>query len=93
MIFAVGATLAGPRAAGRWGGAQNLAGQLAGVVSPIVTGLIVDRTGGYSLAFAMAAAAALLSMVAWGIVIRQVAAVRWSGDPVSVVEPVAHASR
>jgi MFS family permease len=93
MIFAVGATLAGPRAGGRWGGAQNLAGQLAGVVSPIVTGLIVDRTGGYSLAFAMAAAAALLSMVAWGIVIRQVAAVRWSDDSVSLAEPVSHASR
>ena len=93
MIFAVGATLAGPRAAGRWGGAQNLAGQLAGIVSPIVTGLIVDRTGGYSLAFAVAAAAALLSMVAWGVVIRQVVAVQWSGESAPLVEPIAHAAR
>ena len=90
MIFAVGATLAGPRAAGRWAGAQNLAGQLAGIVSPIVTGFTIDRTGGYSLAFGFAAAAALLSMIAWGIVIPQVAEVHWPGDAAPVAEP-AHA--
>ena len=48
MIFTIGATLAGPRAAGRWVGAQNVAGQTAGIIAPIVTGVIVDRTGGFS---------------------------------------------
>jgi MFS family permease len=85
----------GPRRRSRaraLGGAQNPGGQLAGIVSPIVTGLIVDRTGGYSLAFAVAAAAALLSMVAWGVVIRQVA-VQWSGESAPLAEAIAHAAR
>jgi len=46
-IFAVTSTLAGPSAAGRWAGAQNVAGQLAGVFAPLVTGIIVDRTGSF----------------------------------------------
>jgi MFS family permease len=77
MIFAVGATLSGPRAAGRWAGAQNLAGQLAGVVAPVVTGLIVDRTGSFSLAFVVSAAAAAFAALSWGLIIRQVAPVEW----------------
>jgi len=77
IIFAIGATLAGPRAAGRWAGAQNLAGQLAGILAPVVTGFIVDRTGAFSWAFAVAAASAVLAMVAWGVVIRRVVPVPW----------------
>ena len=84
-MFAIGGTLAGPRAAGRWAGAQNVAGQLAGVVAPVVTGLIVDRTGSFSWAFAVSAVAAVGAMLAWGVVIRQVAAVRWP----AAVAPVA----
>jgi hypothetical protein len=41
---AINGTLSGPRPAGRWAGAQNVAGHLAGILAPIVTGLIVDRT-------------------------------------------------
>ena len=93
MIFAVGATLAGPRAAGRWAGAQNLAGQVAGVISPIVTGFLVQRTGGYSMAFAVAAAAVLLSTLAWGIIIRQVAPVQWADESAPYLEPIVNASR
>jgi len=81
MVFAVGATLAGPRAAGRWAGAQNLAGQLAGIVAPLVTGVIVDRTGAFSWAFVVSAAAGLLAIVARGIVVPQVATVQWPEAP------------
>jgi len=77
MIFAVGATLSGPRAAGRWAGAQNLAGQLAGIVAPVITGLIVDRTGSFSLAFVVSAMAAAFAALSWGLIIRQVAPVEW----------------
>jgi MFS family permease len=75
MIFAIGATLAGPRAAGRWAGAQNLAGQFAGIVAPLVTGFIIDRTGAFSLAFTVSAVSSLLAIVAWGFIIREVAPV------------------
>ena len=79
-MFAISGTLAGPRAAGRWAGAQNVAGQLAGILAPIVTGLIVDRTGEFWWAFVVSAVAAVLAMVSWGLVIRQVVQVRWAGD-------------
>jgi MFS family permease len=76
-MFAMTGTLAGPRAAGRWAGAQNVAGQLAGVFAPIITGLIVDRTGSFSWAFAISSAWAVVALVAWGVVIRRVETVRW----------------
>jgi MFS family permease len=85
MIFAMSATLSGPRAAGRWGGAQNLAGQVAGIVSPIVTGLIVERTGSFGLAFAVSAIAAVGSGLSWGMVIGQVAPVDWGQAPPTAV--------
>ena len=81
--FAVTATLAGPHAAGRWAGAQNVAGQLAGVLSPLVTGFLVDRTGRFAMAFGIAAAFALLAALGWGVVIRRVAEVAWADHPQS----------
>jgi MFS family permease len=79
-MFAMTGTLAGPRAAGRWAGAQNVFGQLAGIIAPIVTGLIVDRTGAFSWAFAVAAASAILALVAWGLVITRVETVAWPAE-------------
>ncbi len=82
--FAMTGTLAGPRAAGRWAGAQNVAGQLAGVIAPVVTGLVVDRTGSFSWALAISAAAAVLAMLSWGFVIRRVETVEWPAEPALV---------
>jgi MFS family permease len=78
MTGVVSATLAGPRAAGRWYAAQNLAGQVAGVIAPIVTGMIVDATGAFTAAFLFAAAMEVLAMLAWGVVIKEFAPVNWS---------------
>ena len=88
-MCAMTATLAGPRAAGRWAGAQNVAGQLAGILAPVVTGIIIDRTGNFSLAFVVSALTAMLAMVAWGVVIRQVAELQWSQElpPVAAFRP------
>ena len=88
-MFAMTGTLAGPRAAGRWSGAQNVAGQLAGILAPVVTGLIVDRTGRFSWAFAVSAAASLLATVGWGLVIRRVETVQWPEEPAKAVFSVA----
>lgn len=76
-MFAVTSTLAGPRAADRWAGAQGVAAQLAGVFAPLVTGIIVDRTGSFSWAFIVSAGWAVVAMFAWGIIIRRVATVKW----------------
>jgi MFS family permease len=92
MIFAVGATLAGPRAAGRWGGAQNLSGQLAGIVAPLVTGLLIERTGNFTSAFLVCAGWALVSIAAWAFVIPRVEQLKWAGDLPPRVAAVAPAS-
>jgi len=76
-LYAMTGTLPGPRAAGRWAGAQAVAGQLAGVVSPIVTGMLIDRTGSYYWPFLMAAAAVVVGMVGWCVVVRRVESLDW----------------
>ena len=58
-LWAITQTLAGPRAAGKWTSVQNGFGNFAGVAGPWLTGWVVDRTGQFYLAFAVAAAIAL----------------------------------
>jgi MFS family permease len=77
-IFAIGQTLAGPLAAGKWISVQNVAGSLAGIVAPIITGLVVDRTGQFYWAFVVAAGMAMLGVVGWGLMIRKIAPVDWA---------------
>jgi MFS family permease len=77
-IFAIGQTLAGPHAGGKWMGFQNALGNIAGIVGPLITGAIVDRTGSFDLAFAVAAGAALMGIVGWIVLIPKVAPIDWS---------------
>jgi MFS family permease len=77
-IFAIGQTLAGPRAAGKWIALQNCVGNLAGISAPIITGYIIDRTGAFASAFLLAGAVALLGAAAWGLIITRVEQVRWA---------------
>ena len=40
---------------GLWTGFENFAGNLAGVLAPLLTGLLISRTGSYAPGFALAA--------------------------------------
>ena len=82
-IYAIGQTLAGPRAAGKWIAVQNCIGNLAGIVAPAVTGFIVDRTGQFTPAFLIAGAVSLLGAVGWGVIIGKVEQVDWN-EPGSI---------
>jgi MFS family permease len=82
-IYAIGQTLAGPRAAGKWIAVQNCIGNFAGIVAPVVTGFIVDRTGQFTPAFLIAGAVSLLGAVGWGVVVRKVELVNWN-EPGSI---------
>jgi nitrate/nitrite transporter NarK len=45
-----------PRAdIGLWTGVYNTVGNLAGIVSPIITGVLIERTGSYTPPFLLAA--------------------------------------
>lgn len=79
-VWAVTQTLAGPLAAGRWSGIQNCVGNFGGVLSPIVTGFIVQQTGSFFAAFAVASAMFVVGAVAYAWLVREVAPLNW-GEP------------
>jgi MFS family permease len=76
-VWAVTQTLAGPAAAGKWAGLQNCIGNLGGVVSPALTGAIVERTGSFALAFAAASVVLLLGIVAYLTLVPVIAPMDW----------------
>ena len=78
-IWAITQTLAGPRMAGRWTGLQNFLGNLAGVIAPAVTGLVIDYTGRFFVAFVIMAVVALLAALSYIFVIGPVKEIAWEG--------------
>jgi cyanate permease len=76
-LWAITQTLAGPRAAARWVGFQNCLANFAGILAPLVTGFIADRTGSFADAFLVASAVAVAGALAWGLMIRRVEPVKW----------------
>jgi cyanate permease len=67
----MGQSLAGPQAAGRWIGLQNGVANLSGVTGPALTGFLVDRTGHFGAALAVAALVAMIGALAWLFVVRR----------------------
>jgi MFS family permease len=76
--WAVTQTLAGAGGASRWTGMQNCVGNFGGIVSPWLTGRIVDQTGSFYLAFAGAAGVAIGGALIYILLVRRVEPVDWS---------------
>jgi len=81
MVFTIGQTLAGPRAGGRWMGFQNMVGNLSGIAAPIVTGLVVDWSGSFGIAFLVAAALSAVGIMSWLLIVPKIQAVEWTATP------------
>jgi MFS family permease len=64
-VYAVPQTLAGPQLAGRWVGMQNCVANFAGIVAPVLTGFLVERTGHFGSALTFAAAVAAVGALGW----------------------------
>jgi MFS family permease len=77
-LFAIAQILAGPKATGRWVGVQNAAGNVAGLVAPAITGVLVDRTGLFDVAFALAAAVNVLGLIGWVLMLPKIAPIQWA---------------
>ena len=75
--WAITQTLAGPAAAGTWTGLQNTIGNLSGILAPIITGLIVSKTGSFYWAFVSPAILALVGVCCYLFLVGPVAPVRW----------------
>jgi MFS family permease len=78
--YAVAQIIAGPKAAGRWVGVQNAIGNTAGFIALPLTGLLVDRTGGYTAAFTVAAGVFALGFVCWIWVLPRIAPATWAPE-------------
>jgi MFS family permease len=75
--YVMGQILAGPKASGRWVGIQNSVGNIPGMISPVVTGFIVQRTGHYELAFVAAAVMSALGIIGWVTMVPKLEPLAW----------------
>jgi MFS family permease len=76
-VYVMGQILAGPKASGRWVGIQNSIGNVPGMISPALTGFIVQHTGHYELAFVAAAVMSALGIVGWIGVVPRLEPLAW----------------
>ena len=76
-LFVSAQTLAGPQAIGRWFGIQNCFANLSGMTAPLVTGMVVDRTGNFASAFAIAAVVAVAGIGAYLVIVRRIEPIDW----------------
>ena len=76
-LWAISQTLAGPTAAGKWSGAQNCLGAVAGIIAPIVSGFVVQQTGNFSLAFLIMAILALVGAGSYVFLVRTIEPIDW----------------
>ena len=76
-VFAYAQTLAGPLAAGKWTGLQNGIGNFAGLVGPILTGIVVDKTGSFLAAFAVTVVILIAGLISWVFVVGPLQEVNW----------------
>lgn len=76
-VFAYAQTLAGPLAAGKWTGLQNGIGNFAGLVGPILTGFVVDRTGSFLAAFAITVIILIAGFISWVVIVGPLQEVNW----------------
>jgi MFS transporter, ACS family, D-galactonate transporter len=72
--------LAGSQTAGRWTGLQNFCGNIAGMVAPLLVGLILQYTGEFFWAFAMTSAVSLLGAAGYIFVVDRVEPVHWASS-------------
>jgi dipeptide/tripeptide permease len=56
---------------------QNFLANLGGISAPVITGVVVDRTGSFASAFLIAAAVALVGVFAFGVIVRRIEPVAW----------------
>src|SRR5205085_11625599 len=71
---------------GLWTGVYNFVGNLAGILSPLITGFLIARTGSYQAPFVLTATVIALGPLALWIVTKQIPAAE--GDQMTEGERV-----
>jgi MFS family permease len=75
--WAITQTIAGPLTVGKWSGLQNCLANMAGVAAPAITGLVVQNTGHFFLAFVVSSAVVLIGAVVYAFLLGPVEPVAW----------------
>ena len=57
---------------GLWTGIYNFVGNIAGILSPIITGVLISKSGSYTPPFVLAAALIALGPLAFWFIVRDV---------------------
>jgi nitrate/nitrite transporter NarK len=79
--FIVPQLYAGPSAAARWVGVQNMVGNLPGIIGTLFAGVLIDASGGgYGTAFALAGAINVLGLLGWLVVLPAIRPVDWAAE-------------
>lgn len=75
--WAVTQTLAGPAAASKWTGFQNCFGNFAGIAAGWLTGLIVQETKNFDLAFLAVAGMVVMGACSYAFIIPELKQINW----------------
>jgi MFS family permease len=70
--YAISQIYAGPEAAGTWVGIMNGIGNTAGIVGPVLTGLLIEETGSYMSAFIVSAAIVGFGGIWWWVALPRI---------------------
>jgi nitrate/nitrite transporter NarK len=70
-MFAILQSCAPPNEVGTWTGFENFAGNIGGVLAPVVTGFLIARTGAYLSSFALATGILLAGIFAYGFIVGE----------------------
>lgn len=79
-LFAVLQCCAPPDEVGTWTGFENFAGNIGGVLAPLVTGFLIARTGTYLPGFALAAGVLVVGLIAYWFIVGELKPVRWASQ-------------
>ncbi len=81
-LFVILQNCAPPEQVGVWTGMENFAGNLAGIIAPLATGLLISQTGSYSPGFALAAFVLVAGSLSYWFVVGDLkaAAHAWSAS-------------
>lgn len=60
-----------PDKVGIWTGAENFAGNIAGIIAPLATGFLISRTGSYTPGFALGPAVLLVGLLSYWFIVGE----------------------
>jgi sugar phosphate permease len=71
VVWTLATDVAPEKLVGSLGAIQNFAGYLGGTIAPIITGVIISKTGSYNLVFVVASMMLIISAITYGVFLKK----------------------